>query len=95
MTVSDFWKVEEEDDYSMNLVNVITQSDGRDDVWMEVWVKKDGCFELRRWFNMPRDEQKIRQGDPAALADSIHLCDVDETIAFLQELKAKCVEKWG
>ncbi len=74
------WAIEgESTEYTLNL---------RDpEGWYAAYVKWDGCFELRRFFNVSattKDEEDNRQAD----TDQIHICDIDDIIARLQSLKA-------
>lgn len=60
--------------------------------WYEARIKYDGCFELVRAHNDPLPELP----EPTAqLIDQIHVCDVDELIAQLQELKQIAFAKFG
>lgn len=49
-------------------------------------VRSDGCVDLTRWFNGRTDEDD---------ADTIHLCDVRETIARLEALLAAATDHFG
>jgi len=50
---------------------------------LEAWCKKDGCFELKRYFNGGQE------------FDQIHICNLDKLIAQLQELKEKATRYFG
>ena len=69
------WKVNSETPDHLELVDP-------EGWWMAV-AKWDGCIDLHRVFNIPLP----LRDDEAQLSDYIHLCDIDETIARLQELK--------
>jgi hypothetical protein len=72
--------------------NSDTWLDVRDpDGWWSAYVKWDGCIGLSRYFNDPMDDKKRNDDD----IDSIHICDIDETIRRLQSLKAKALEHFG
>ena len=60
-------------------------------VWYSAFVKWDGCIELIRYFNVPRDLAPERGDD----YDQIHICDIDETIERLQALKTAAIEHFG
>lgn len=53
---------------------------------LEADVRFDGCVHLRRYYIRP---------DFDDVADYIHICDVDELIALLTELRDKATEVFG
>lgn len=62
------------------------------DGWYEARVKYDGCFEFIRAHNHPLPELP----EPTSqMIDQIHICDVDDLIARLQELKRLAYAKFG
>jgi hypothetical protein len=56
-------------------------------IWWEADVRWDGCTQLTRHFNMPADLRDESTDELNSMSDGIHLCDLDETIARLQELR--------
>ncbi len=62
------------------------------DNYYEARIKYDGCFEFVRAHNEPLPEQS----DPTSqMIDQIHICDVDDLIARLRELKRVAFAKFG
>lgn len=61
--------------------------------WYSAYVKWDGCISFSRYFNMPvglmNDEEKEEN------TDNMHICDIDEMIQILQELKEAALERFG
>lgn len=55
------------------------------------YVKQDGCIGYRRYFNgeIPSDDPHEEN------VDNLHICDIDEEIEYLQNLKRIAVEFFG
>ena len=73
------WKLKEDephDEYSATFVEPFLD--------LEAWVKKDGCMELKRFFNGNKED-----------FDQIHICDLDTFIARLQYLRFMLVDYFG
>lgn len=60
-------------------------------VWETAGVRWDGCINLVRYFNNAADDESRKVDD----CDVMHICDIDETIQLLQELKAAAIEYYG
>ena len=54
---------------------------------MEFDVRFDGCVHIRRWHNRVEGEKDD--------CDYMHICDLDEFIAHLDEVRAKAKEHFG
>ena len=81
-----FWQevAEEGNDYYLVLRDA--------DHYYEARIKYDGCFEFVRAHNEPLPELP----EPTSqMIDQIHICDVDDMIARLQELKRLAFVKFG
>jgi hypothetical protein len=50
----------------------------------QAYVKWDGCVQLTRYFNGNQNDE-----------DSIHICDLDDFISRLQEIRDLAVQKFG
>ena len=72
------WEPEEGNSSEYHITFVDTIQD------MEAWCRKDGCFELKSWYN-----------DDKGNFDQIHICDIDVLIRQLQELKEKAGKYFG
>jgi len=64
--------------------------------WYGAIVKWDGCIHFDAYANVPIHE---RTGDPKEehreLVDYIHICDIDDMIARLQDLREVAVSHFG
>ena len=68
---------------------ILTLTDGEG--WWRAGVKWDGCINLTRYFNVPYG------AGVAGDSDTLHICNVDELIELLQELKdqaRRCFGTW-
>lgn len=76
------WEEESKDDCHAMLVDP--------DGWWEARLHEDGCVDLRRYHNHPRDEQKVRADDPSHmdLEDYLHICDMEKFIERMIEVLA-------
>ena len=54
--------------------------------WYKASVKWDGCIHFNRYHNIPYSSDNVRE-DPIALTDYLHICDLDEHIERLVELR--------
>jgi len=66
--------------------------------WWGAHVREDGCVDLTRYYNFPfgiRSDDMPRPGFDPENADSIHICDVDDMIKRLLEIKALAQIVWG
>ena len=75
--MSEYWKILPE---SSEYILKVEDPEG----WRSASAKVDGCVQYYRYYNTPKgmDEQNDKE-----MADTIHICDIDEEIARLQELK--------
>jgi hypothetical protein len=62
------------------------------DGWWSAIVKWDGCIHFYRYHNEPMKDHGENVGD---MVDYLHICDIDELINGLQELKARAIGKFG
>ena len=71
----------------------LTGGDARspEDVWYSVVAKWDGCVDFRRYYNDPNGSPNRKADD----SDYIHICDIDEMIADLQEIKRMAQEHFA
>ena len=81
----DKWKVidEETEDHFL----VVEDPNG----WYEAYVKWDGCITYNKLHNVPLPQT----GEHPQLIESIHICDIDEEIERLQELKKVSIKHFG
>ncbi len=56
-------------------------------------AKWDGCVDL--WRHSNGNVPEIQGGARTDESDYLHLCDIDEMIELLQEVKAKALAKFG
>jgi hypothetical protein len=61
--------------------------------WYDIDVRWDGCMHLTRYYNAPREFQLVGEGKLDT--DYLHICNVDEIIALLQQAKKKAIEHFG
>ncbi len=54
--------------------------------WYQARIRWDGCVEFTRVFNI---------GYPSEDADHLHICDIDDMIDRLQQLKAMAQDHFG
>lgn len=84
--MSDLWeRVEDKDGPPNSEWSATFHSPEKD--W-SAWVKRDGCIELRHYFNGRAADDGIGGGEDV---DGLHLCSIDEMIARLQALKEQAV----
>ena len=77
--MDDRWKLAEKDeDAEGPYWATFTDSGKKDDFWWSALVKWDGCIELTRRFN---------SSDKDEMSDRIHLCDLDNVIEKLKDLR--------
>jgi hypothetical protein len=63
------------------------------DDWYEAGVRWDGCVDLYQSSNRRLSEQKINLNNPDV--SYIHICDIDDFIKRLQDIKQKAIEHFG
>lgn len=61
------------------------------DGWYSASVKWDGCIQFARYFNEPMPFT----GEHPQLADSLHICDLDEEIKRLEKLREIAKSHFG
>jgi hypothetical protein len=81
------------EDHWIDLISQDTVNGSSDDNWREASVKWDGCIQYNRFFNEP-GPSKGENSHPQ-LEDGMHICDIDEEIAWLQALKAAAIKHFG
>jgi hypothetical protein len=83
-----FWKKVEEKslDHWLELDDV-------ESGWHYAVVKWDGCIHYNRYYNHPKQDQEARPEDE--LSDYLHICDLDEEIERLRELKEHALAHFG
>jgi hypothetical protein len=59
--------------------------------WWSAVVKWDGCIHLNRYYNIPKNEPERIDSD----VDYLHICDLDEFIKDMQDLREKAKEHFG
>ena len=59
--------------------------------WYKAHVKRDGCVEFTRFFNVPAALDDFAPDT----YDHIHICDLDDFIERLQALRAAAIEHYG
>lgn len=62
-----------------------------ENTWFEAYVRKNGCVELHRYFNEPKEHNSQDDND----VDFLHICDIDDMISKLQEIKRRSIERFG
>lgn len=84
--MSEYWQevTDECTDYYLELLSP-------DKMW-RARIKMDGCFEFERAHNRPFPELPEPTNQ---MIDGIHICDIDNCIARLQELKRLALAKFG
>ena len=60
--------------------------------WWTAVVKWDGCIHLNHYYNTPFSDTDRKKEDGE---DYTHICDLDDYIERLQELKAHALEHFG
>lgn len=77
-------------EYNLFLVSELSEdSSGEAFWWYEIYAKSDGCIHLSKSNNHPfpnPDQEEV---------DYIHICNLDNYIKMLQELRKKCIQKFG
>lgn len=76
------------------------ESDDGDDHWTQASVKFDGCIHFSQAGNVPFGKDygyhgDSKERDKSACDGYFHICDLDDMIKKLQELKKKAVEHFG
>lgn len=61
------------------------------DGWRRAAVRRDGCIHYNRYFDRPLHMRDEDDDDP----DYLHICDIDDEIARLRELKAEAIKHFG
>jgi hypothetical protein len=56
------------------------------DTWRSAQVRSDGCIHFNSYANLPLELSPDRK-DPACCDDYLHICDIDELIEDLKEIK--------
>lgn len=76
-------------DYSLELEDQTATG-----VWTTYDVRHDGCVHMRKYWNAPKDEPG-RDALPAHKAgeDYLHVCDLEQHIADLQEV-LRLAKEW-
>ncbi len=62
--------------------------------WYTAFIKKDGCLNFRRYFNVPLP-LRVRARSYDEGDDSLHICELDDMIEILQSIKVLAVKKFG
>lgn len=63
------------------------------EAWRRVSVKWDGCIHFNALANVPENCRTSKEDGHADCY--IHICDIDEMIADLQEIKRRAQEHFG
>jgi hypothetical protein len=84
----EFWVKDEEENKKIGHNNVICF---RDELcFYQAYIKWDGCIDLTRYYNQP-----FTSNNDLCDYDNIRICDLDEFINMLIELKEKAKEQFG
>lgn len=70
----------------------------RDDECPPSWrasLRFDGCVHLNRYFNGFDPDSKTGPSSKDNDTDYMHICDLDELIELLQQLKSEALEHFG
>lgn len=80
---------ENKNSYTLDLLYEEEKPDSKDTYWYSARVRKNGCIEFTRYFNEPMSKGADHAFVVYTLCHQIHLCDIDEAIKILEELKEK------
>lgn len=81
-----YWEInqkEENNEYVLNLADA--EMGDPNSRWYSAWVKWDGCVHFNRYYNTPIGVDHKDGKD----MDYLHICDLDEMIKRLTELRDK------
>ena len=80
--------------WNVKEINVTSIQLDDPDGWYSAKVKFDGCVDFYRYHNWPKGKAPAGREE---MADYIHICDIDDTIARLQAIKKAAIqhfEEW-
>lgn len=85
-----------------SFMKVIHQTYDNNSCWYEAFVKWDGCIHFNHAVNAPfceefgfHDEPKKREDSSGGCDEYIHICDINELIEVLTELRDKSKQYFG